>query len=160
MVGLLSLNHNKRRLFCKFFNPFLAYVHHFNGFVFKSKNEPLPKTNGVVDYFKQLSLRVLGKLCVETFGMRMMYPGVVLQNLFKPVLAQGRAKLIETKGAKRAVVHTYDEKNAVDTVFIDKRNTSSQHGQYLIICCDGNAAFYEQGIFGCMFKRFLMKINF
>ena len=77
-----------------------------------------------------------------------MYPGVVLQNFFKPALVQGRAKLIETKGAKRAVIHTFSGHNAIDTVFIDKRNTSSQDGQYLIICCDGNAAFYEQGIFG------------
>ena len=80
--------------------------------------------------------------------MRMMYPGVVLHNLLKPALAQGRAKLIETEGASRALIHSHDGKNAIDTVFIDKRNTKSAHGQTLIICCDGNAAFYEIGIFG------------
>jgi hypothetical protein len=84
-----------------------------------------------------------------------MYPGVILQNLFKQVLVQGRSKLIETKAATRALIHTYDGHNEIDTVFIDKRNTQSQEGQTLIICCDGNAAFYEMGIFGRKFQSLM-----
>lgn len=72
--------------------------------------------------------------------------------------------------AQRALVQTADaHRNKIDTVFVDQRNTirystaatrvfsldtassttdnDGQNGKYLVICCDGNASFYENGIF-------------
>jgi hypothetical protein len=41
-------------------------------------------------------------------------------------------------------VRTIDN-NDIDTMFIDRRN-STQHGNTLVICSEGNAGFYEIGI--------------
>lgn len=82
-----------------------------------------------------------------------------------------RTKLIEQLRAQRALIQTSCAyRNKIDTVFVDQRNTvrysaptsrvftlNDQHtntsqedaknGKYLVICCDGNASFYENGIF-------------
>jgi len=76
--------------------------------------------------------------------------------------------MIEQLRAQRALVQTGDSyRNKIDTVFVDQRNTvryfasriatlsdqtsnnqsDAQNGKYLVICCDGNASFYENGIF-------------
>ena len=105
-----------------------------------------------------------------------MYPGVILQNLIGPALVDGRAKLIENKKAKRAIIQTNDAyRNKIDTLFVDQRNkvrTTSQrfasldqlnergsyndsasNGNYLVVCCDGNASFYEVGIFSTPIEK-------
>lgn len=100
-------------------------------------------------------------ICVDTFGLRMMYPGVIIQNLIGNALLDGRAKLIEQKNAKRAIIQTADSyRNKIDTLFVDRRNQENfsnihtlqnnnlnSNGKYLVICCDGNASFYEVGCF-------------
>jgi hypothetical protein len=106
--------------------------------------------------------RVAGRLCVTSFGLKMMYPGVFLQSMIGRVLHEGRAKYIEQKRGQRAVVQTNDTyRNKIDTMFVDKRNVVSYssrvatldsnsdpaaNGKYLVICCDGNASFYEIGL--------------
>lgn len=117
--------------------------------LFKSKNEDPPKAKNIFESIKHVFMRLASALCVDTFGLRMMYPGIILQNLLKKPLIEGRAKIIENKGAIRSMIKTFDDKNSIDTVFIDRRNTPFKNGQTLIICCDGNAAFYEIGIFMC-----------
>ncbi|RNA01710.1 abhydrolase domain-containing 16A [Brachionus plicatilis] len=116
---------------------------------------------GFLSMIKYSIWRVLSMICVDTFGLRMMYPGVMIQNLIGNALLEGRAKLIEQKRAKRAIIQTCDGyRNKIDTLFVDQRsqkNSSSLHslqnsnlasnGQYLVICCDGNASFYEVGCF-------------
>jgi hypothetical protein len=92
----------------------------------------------------------------------MMYPGVFLQSMIGRVLHEGRAKYIEQKRGQRAVIQTNDSfANKIDTMFVDKRNVVSYssrvatldsnsdpatNGKYLVICCDGNASFYEIGL--------------
>ena len=77
--------------------------------------------------------------------------------------------------AQRVLIQTADSyRNKIDTVLVDNRNTvrynaaaassnrifslsndpgnngsqnDGQNGKYLVICCDGNASFYENGIF-------------
>ena len=109
---------------------------------------------------------LLSHLCVHTFGLRMMFPGSLIHNLISKPLREGRAKLIEKRRAKRAVLQTADSyRNKIDTMFIDQRNrirysersnittfddiipsgNNSQNGNTLFICCDGNASFYEVG---------------
>jgi len=98
----------------------------------------------------------------------MAYPGVVFKNLIGHMLLENRTKFIEQKSAQRAVIQTADKnKNKIDTMFVDLRNKSASratsnvatlysttstydsasNGNYLVICCDGNASFYEVGIF-------------
>ena len=101
----------------------------------------------------------------------MMYPGVIIQNLIGPALIEGRCRFIEQKQAKRAIIQSNGKyKNKIDTLFVDQRNVvryspqsskfatldqlgqrglqnNENNGNYLVICCDGNASFYEVGIF-------------
>ena len=122
--------------------------------------------NSILDTLKFNVWRVLSKICVHTFGIRMMYPGVFLQSMVGKVLLDGRSKLIEQNKGQRAVIRTLDsKKNKIDTMFIDRRSTvsysasnpkfatldsnsgkSSSNGKYLVIGCDGNASFYEIGL--------------
>lgn len=97
----------------------------------------------------------------------MAYPGVLIQSLIGKALLDGRTKFIEEKRAQRALIETNDKyRNKIDTLFIDQRNVvhysgtsnfatfdersrllNENNGKYLVICCDGNASFYEVGIF-------------
>ena len=113
----------------------------------------LPTPDSLFTKLKYSIWDVLGSICVNTFGLRMMYPGVILEGMVKPVLDEGRAKLMETRQATRAAIKQYGSDNLIDTVFVDQRN-SSEHGNNLIICTDGNASFYEVGIFDCEYFNF------
>jgi len=77
----------------------------------------------------------------------MAYPGSVklLQYAMAPALNQGRGVLYE-KGGLRAKLLTQDG-NEIDTMFIDNReDITTGKGNTLVICCEGNAAFYEFGL--------------
>uniref|UniRef100_A0A8D2Q5A5 Phosphatidylserine lipase ABHD16A n=1 Tax=Varanus komodoensis TaxID=61221 RepID=A0A8D2Q5A5_VARKO len=85
-------------------------------------------------------------IVAHTFGRRMLYPGsmYLLQKALMPVLLQGQARLVEECNGKRAKLATCDG-NEIDTMFMDRRETSEPQGQKLVICCEGNAGFYEIG---------------
>ena len=55
-------------------------------------------------------------------------PGVII-----PIFCTGRRGKVRTRDG-----------NDIDTVFVDRRNRHSD-GQYLVVCSEGNAAFYEVG---------------
>lgn len=57
---------------------------------------------------------------------------------------QGRSRLVDLFNGERFKIQTADN-NEVDTMFIDRRN-KSPNGNTLVICCEGNAGFYEIGI--------------
>lgn len=113
--------------------------------------------------------RVLSYLCVDTFGLRMAYPGTILKSLIGKALIEGRSNFIEKRGAKRAIIKTACSKgNQIDTLLVDQRNpsrhptnfnTSSNqnfsvdNGKTLVICCDGNASFYEVGCFSIPIEK-------
>lgn len=59
-------------------------------------------------------------------------------------LLQGRSRMIDLFKGERFKIQTADN-NDVDTMFIDRRN-QSPNGNTLVICCEGNAGFYEIGI--------------
>ncbi|KAH9361410.1 hypothetical protein HPB48_003916 [Haemaphysalis longicornis] len=62
------------------------------------------------------------------------------------MLVQGRARLIEEHNAIRHKLLTRDG-NEIDSVFVDRRNsTVYPNGNILVVCCEGNAGFYEYGI--------------
>uniref|UniRef100_A0A669E523 Abhydrolase domain containing 16A, phospholipase n=1 Tax=Oreochromis niloticus TaxID=8128 RepID=A0A669E523_ORENI len=93
-----------------------------------------------------LSVFVCSFVIAHTFGRRMLYPGSVglLQKAMRPMLQQGQAKLIEEFDGQRNKLVACDG-NEIDTMFVDRRRDGGQNGQTLVICCEGNAGFYEVG---------------
>uniref|UniRef100_A0A8C9TD10 Abhydrolase domain containing 16A, phospholipase n=1 Tax=Scleropages formosus TaxID=113540 RepID=A0A8C9TD10_SCLFO len=85
-------------------------------------------------------------LIAHSFGRRMLYPGSVglLQKAMRPMLQQGQARLIEEFNGQRNKLLACDG-NEIDTMFVDRRGDASERGKTLVICCEGNAGFYEVG---------------
>ncbi|XP_014277895.1 phosphatidylserine lipase ABHD16A [Halyomorpha halys] len=92
---------------------------------------------------------IIGYLVLHTVGIRMIYPGSItlLNMLLSSALIDGRKSLV-SKNGQRFKLRT-PEGNTVDTMLIDKRNiTGNKKGNMLILCSEGNAGFYENGIMG------------
>lgn len=107
-----------------------------------------PSRRGFFASMRAAPCEMFSYIAAHTFGRRMMYPGAVqlLQAAVAPMLLQGRARLIEEYNAVRHKLFTRDG-NEIDSVFVDRRKVSSAtHGNTLVICCEGNAGFYEYGI--------------
>uniref|UniRef100_A0A8C0GB02 acylglycerol lipase n=1 Tax=Chelonoidis abingdonii TaxID=106734 RepID=A0A8C0GB02_CHEAB len=111
---------------------------------------PEPKhrsaANGFLHAIKKLPCQIASYIVAHTFGRRMLYPGSVylLQKAVMPMLLQGQARLVEEYNGKRAKLLACDG-NEIDTMFVDRRESSEPHGKKLVICCEGNAGFYEVG---------------
>ncbi|KAJ6652943.1 hypothetical protein lerEdw1_010301 [Lerista edwardsae] len=111
---------------------------------------PEPKhrsaVNGFLHAVKKLPCQIASYIVSHTFGRRMLYPGSVylLQKALMPMLLQGQARLVEECHGKRAKLLACDG-NEIDTMFMDRRMTSHPQGKKLVICCEGNAGFYEVG---------------
>lgn len=58
---------------------------------------------------------------------------------------QGRTKLVEENKGQRFKLKTRDN-NEIDTIFVDQRHKNTTNSKILVICCEGNAGFYEIGI--------------
>lgn len=96
--------------------------------------------------FLRPPLHLLGYLATHTFGIRLLYPGQLhlVQAMTRASCTQGRTWLVQMQKGQRAKVRARDG-NDIDTMFVDKRNVST-NGSTLVICCEGNAGFYEMGI--------------
>uniref|UniRef100_A0A2K5YLG1 Phosphatidylserine lipase ABHD16A n=1 Tax=Mandrillus leucophaeus TaxID=9568 RepID=A0A2K5YLG1_MANLE len=111
---------------------------------------PEPLHRGTADTLlnrvKKLPCQITSYLVAHTLGRRMLYPGSVylLQKALMPVLLQGQARLVEECNGRRAKLLACDG-NEIDTMFMDRRGTAQPQGQKLVICCEGNAGFYEVG---------------
>lgn len=105
-----------------------------------------PSYTSFLQFIWQVPYKIMAYLAIHTFGIRLIYPGIVgfLQMLLDQGLRQGRSKLIEHYRGERFKIETAD-KNYIDTMFVDKRN-ASPNGNTLVVCCEGNAGFYEIGI--------------
>lgn len=84
------------------------------------------------------------------FGRRLMYPGslALIQTAMTPYFEQGRTKHVRQRNGVRAKLLAADG-NYIDGMFLDRRNKSlgeSHRGNKLVICCEGNASFYEVGM--------------
>lgn len=108
--------------------------------------EPKSKRNSMGG-LSMLPCDIISYIAVHTFGRRMMYPGSLffLQKAMEPMLVEGRTRLIERFGAERFKIETYD-RNHIDLIFVDRRGSSNDKGRKLVICCEGNAGFYEVGV--------------
>uniref|UniRef100_A0A674MGU1 Abhydrolase domain containing 16A, phospholipase n=1 Tax=Takifugu rubripes TaxID=31033 RepID=A0A674MGU1_TAKRU len=102
--------------------------------------------DGVLHSVRTLPCHIISFLVTYSFGRRMLYPGSVglLQKAMRPMLQQGQAKLIEEFDGQRNKLSACDG-NEIDTMFVDRRRVGGQNGQTLVICCEGNAGFYEVG---------------
>ncbi|KAM8870237.1 phosphatidylserine lipase ABHD16A [Spinachia spinachia] len=112
--------------------------------------KPQPKLRGAADSVlhsvRTLPCHVISFLIAHSFGRRMLYPGSVglLQRAMRPMLLQGQARLIEEFDGQRNKLVACDG-NEIDTMFVDRRKAGEQAGRTLVICCEGNAGFYEVG---------------
>jgi len=88
---------------------------------------------------------ILSWLLTHTFGIKLVYPGSIrmLSGLMERPLADGRMTLMEEKNGQRFKIVTRDN-NEIDTMFVEQKNRVN--GKTLVICCEGNAGFYEIGI--------------
>uniref|UniRef100_A0A8K9XF31 Abhydrolase domain containing 16A, phospholipase n=1 Tax=Oncorhynchus mykiss TaxID=8022 RepID=A0A8K9XF31_ONCMY len=112
--------------------------------------KPEPKLRGAADSvlnsLRTLPCHIVSFLIAHSFGRRILYPGSVylLQRAMRPMLQQGQARLIEECEGQRNKLVACDG-NEIDTMFVDRRREEGLHGQTLVICCEGNAGFYEVG---------------
>lgn len=112
--------------------------------------KPEPKHRGTADTVlssvRTLPCHVLSYLIAHSFGRRMLYPGSVglLQKAMRPMLQQGLARLVEEYDGQRNKLVACDG-NEIDTMFVDRRKEGGPNGKTLVICCEGNAGFYEVG---------------
>lgn len=106
-----------------------------------------PQSDNIVQGLIRLPFRIAASLAIHSFGIRLIYPGSLgfLKLILDKALLQGRTRLIEYHRGERFKLKACD-KNEIDCMFVDKRNTSN--GNTLVICCEGNAGFYEIGIMG------------
>ncbi|XP_048525668.1 phosphatidylserine lipase ABHD16A [Dendroctonus ponderosae] len=113
---------------------------------------PTPKASprvavpqGAFQNIVSIPFRVIAYLAIHTFGIRLIYPGVlgVLQAVLEKGLLKGRTRLIEVYAGQRYKLKTVDG-NSIDTMVLDRRS-SYANGDTLVICCEGNAGFYEIG---------------
>ncbi|XP_052002876.1 phosphatidylserine lipase ABHD16A-like [Xyrauchen texanus] len=111
---------------------------------------PEPKHRGAADNVlssvRTLPCHILSYLIAHSFGRRILYPGSVglLQRAMRPMLQQGQARLVEEYEGQRNKLMACDG-NEIDTMFVDRRRVGGTAGQTLVICCEGNAGFYEVG---------------
>ncbi|KAM9805480.1 phosphatidylserine lipase ABHD16A isoform X1 [Syngnathus typhle] len=110
-----------------------------------------PQADTGLHSLRTFAYHVVSYLMVHTFGRRMLYPGSVglLQKAMRPMLEEGQAKLVEKFGGQRNKLLACDG-NQIDTMFVDRRDKQKDRvkAQTLVICCEGNAGFYEVG---CMY---------
>jgi len=91
---------------------------------------------------------MLAKLLVNSFGISLVYPGSMslMSLVLESPLLEGRCKLILEHSATRNKIKTRDN-NTIDTMFVNRtEDISSKNGKTLVLCCEGNAGFYEIGV--------------
>ncbi|XP_078006036.1 ABHD16B [Phascolarctos cinereus] len=84
----------------------------------------------------------------HSLGRWLVYPGsmFITTKALLPMLLEGQALLLDRYKGQRAKLKACDGKE-IDTMFLDRRQQpgSWNLGLHLVICCEGNAGFYEMG---------------
>ncbi|XP_047135800.1 phosphatidylserine lipase ABHD16A isoform X1 [Hydra vulgaris] len=109
------------------------------------------KENGFLSKLLNIPMNFLEYILAHGLARPMGYPGSVklLQTAMAPAIHQGRTILIEKNGIRSKLLAK--DGNEIDTMFLDKRK-NNDNGNTLVICCEGNAAFYEVGCMGTPLK--------
>ncbi|XP_028926739.1 protein ABHD16B isoform X3 [Ornithorhynchus anatinus] len=97
---------------------------------------------------KELPGQLASYILAHSFGRWLIYPGsmCLMTKALLPLLLQGQARLVEQFHGRRAKLEACDG-NEIDTMFMDRRGHPGPdgRGRQLVICCEGNAGFYEMG---------------
>ncbi|XP_066592600.1 phosphatidylserine lipase ABHD16A isoform X2 [Prorops nasuta] len=103
------------------------------------------RRQGRKEFILTLPCKFVSFIVAHTFAIKMMYPGSIsiMNWVLRSTLLKGRIDLIK-QGAERFKLITADN-NQIDAIFIDRRNKST-NGNILVITCEGNCGFYENGI--------------
>lgn len=91
---------------------------------------------------------ILAKLLTNSFGISLVYPGSMslMSLVLEAPLLEGRCKLVMEHKATRNKIRTRDN-NTIDTMFVNRtQDKNSKNGNTLVLCCEGNAGFYEIGV--------------
>ncbi|CAJ0575482.1 unnamed protein product, partial [Mesorhabditis spiculigera] len=91
-------------------------------------------------------VRFIAYILVHAVGLSLMFPGSfqLMAVLAQEQLLASRENLITKHSAKRAVLKT-QAGDLIDTIYVDTRRTRGR-SEKLVICCEGNASFYELGM--------------
>ncbi|XP_056011672.1 phosphatidylserine lipase ABHD16A-like [Ostrea edulis] len=144
-----SLTQQNKRMLARYDFEFWAWPVDWrmgeNGEV-KKIHQQIQRSKQLEFSITNLPQKILGYFAVHTFGRRMLYPGAtaLINALVGPVLSQSRATLVEEKKGQRAKLLSADG-NEIDVLFVDRRHSGNQNGNTLVVCCEGNAGFYEIG---------------
>ncbi|KAK8723411.1 hypothetical protein OTU49_011697 [Cherax quadricarinatus] len=106
------------------------------------------RKGGIINQIATMPCQIIAWIVTILIGKKMIYPGSIqlLQIAVDQYLLQGREKLIQEQGGLRNKVTTRDG-NSIDTMLVDRRGKKQYpNGKTLVVCCEGNAGFYEVGI--------------
>ncbi|KAJ1076759.1 hypothetical protein K5549_010077 [Capra hircus] len=102
----------------------------------------------LLQQIRELPSQLASYALAHSLGRWLVYPGsmFLMTRALLPLLQQGQERLVERYRGRRAKLVACDG-NEIDTMFMDRRQHPGSHGQglRLVICCEGNAGFYEMG---------------
>ncbi|XP_021050661.1 protein ABHD16B [Mus pahari] len=97
---------------------------------------------------RELPSQLASYALAHSLGRWLVYPGsmFLMTRALMPLLQQGQERLVDRYCGRRAKLVACDG-NEIDTMFMDRRQHPGSHGRglCLVICCEGNAGFYEMG---------------
>ncbi|KAK7080616.1 Protein abhd16a [Halocaridina rubra] len=103
---------------------------------------------GIISRICMVPCQIVAWVLTFLVGKQLVYPGCIqlLQLALDQYLVNGREKLIHEHGGQRNKIISQDG-NTIDTMLIDRRKKGIYpNGKTLVVCCEGNAGFYEVGI--------------
>ncbi|VFV33281.1 abhydrolase domain-containing [Lynx pardinus] len=102
----------------------------------------------LLQQIRELPGQLASYTLAHSLGRWLVYPGsmFLMTRALLPLLQQGQERLVERYRGRRAKLVARDG-NEIDTMFMDRRQHPGSHGRglRLVICCEGNAGFYEMG---------------
>ncbi|KAF6087239.1 abhydrolase domain containing 16B [Phyllostomus discolor] len=102
----------------------------------------------LLQQIRELPSQLASYVLAHSLGRWLVYPGSIflMTRALLPLLQQGQERLVERYCGRRAKLVASDG-NEIDTMFMDRRQHPGSQGRglHLVICCEGNAGFYEMG---------------
>lgn len=104
------------------------------------------QTRCLLQQIRDLPAQLASYALAHSLGRWLVYPGsmFLMTRALLPLLQRGQERLVERYRGRRAKLVARDG-NEIDTMFMDRRQHPDGRGRYLVICCEGNAGFYEMG---------------
>ncbi|XP_064395904.1 phosphatidylserine lipase ABHD16A-like [Halichondria panicea] len=107
------------------------------------------RKKGLMEKITSFPLSSLRWVSAHLVGRRLIYPGSLglFNAAVSTALSVGRTKMKRIHNSIRSRLLAVDG-NTIDCMFVDRRGSPdiTAKGNKLVICCEGNAAFYELGM--------------